>query len=121
MIESKESRWKDIFKHLKEAGLEVYSPGVKTGNCLAPYIVIKYDGSTRRAGISTNEDYYAVLCYVPQQSYSELEPFVQKVKQEMKKLEPMILPQGSQTPSFYDDDFKAHMISIEYKNYKKML
>ena len=119
--QTQSSRWKDIFDHLKNAGFEVYSPGIKTGNCQSPYIVIKYDGSTRRAGISTNEDFYAVLCYVPKQQYSELEPFVQRVKKEMKKLEPMILPQASQTPSFYDDGFQAHMISIEYKNYKKML
>lgn len=46
---------------------------------------------------------------------------VQEVKKAMKALEPMILPYGSQTPSYYDDSVKAHMISIEYKNYKKKL
>jgi hypothetical protein len=124
------SRWQDIFLHLKENDLEVRSPGMSTdirspgtgkGECVSPYIVLKNDGSTRRAGISTNVDLYSVMCYVPKQSYSELEVLVQKVKAVMKKLEPMILPYGSETPSYYDDDVKAHMISIEYKNYKKML
>jgi len=116
-----DSRWRDILLQLKNSGFEVYSPGVKVGDCLTPYIVVKVDGSTRRVGISTNESYYSILCYVPKQQYSHLEPFVQAVKQEMKKLEPMILPQGTQTPSFYDDGFNAHMVSIMYKNYKKML
>ena len=44
-----------------------------------------------------------------------------KVKRIMKELEPMIVPYGMQTPSYYDDGYKAHMISIEYANYKKML
>ena len=121
IIEQQKSRWADIFKHLQGNGFEVYSPGVKIGDCLKPYIVVAHSGSTRRFGISTNEDYYSILCYVPQQRYSDLEPLLLSVKAAMKNLEPMIFPRGDETPSFYDDTFKAHMISIMYKNYKKML
>lgn len=116
-----ESRWQDIFKHLKSSGFDVYSPGVKVGECMSEYVVIKNDGSSKISGISTNDDLYAVMCYVPKQAYSKLEPMVQKVKKAMKELEPMIMPYGSQTPSYYDDGYKAHMISIEYKNHKKIL
>lgn len=115
------SRWADIFKHLKSKGFEVYSPGIKVGDCESKYIVVKHVGSVRRLGISTNEDYYSVMCYVPKQNYSELEPFVMNVKEAMKEIEPMLLPRGQEMPSFYDDTYSAHMISIEYKNYKKML
>jgi uncharacterized surface anchored protein len=115
------SRWQDIFVHLKENKIDVYSPGIKIGECLSPYVVVSHNGSTRYAGISTNIDLYSVMVYVPKQQYSELEMMVQRVKQIMKKMEPMILPYGNETPSFYDDDFKAHMISVDYKNYKKML
>lgn len=115
-----ESRWQDIFLHLKKEGFEVYSPGTKTGECLNEYIVIKNNGSSRHTSFSTDNDLYTVMCYVPKEKYSTLEPFIQKVKKSMKGLEPMILPQGSQTPSYYDDSFKAHMISINYKNYKKI-
>lgn len=114
------SRWQDIFLHLQTSGFDVYPPGVKVGECTEEYIVVKNDGSARHSGISTDDDFYAVMCYVPKQSYSSLEPMVQRVKSAMKELEPMILPQGSQTPSYYDDSYKAHMISIEYKNYKKL-
>jgi hypothetical protein len=115
-----ESRWQDIFIHLKNQGFDVYSPGVKTGECTSEYLVVKNDGSSKHSSFSTDVDLYAVLCYVPKNRYSSLEPLVQRVKNSMKELEPMILPYGSQTPSYYDDSLKAHMVSIEYKNYKKL-
>ena len=115
------TRWQDIFNHLKNEGFDVRSPGVSVGACESPYIVVKHGGGARIPGISTNNDVYGILVYVPKQSYSELEVQVMSVKLAMKKLEPMILPYGSETPSFYDDGFQAHMISIQYKNYKKML
>lgn len=114
------SRWQDIFLHLQSAGFDVYPPAVKAGECQAEYIVVKNDGSSKHMSFSTDVDLYAIMCYVPKESYSSLEPFVQRVKNSMKGLEPMIKPYGSQTPSYYDDSLKAHMVSIEYKNYKKL-
>lgn len=119
-FEYKDSRWQDIFLHLQKEGFDVYSPGIKAGECTSEYLVIKNDGSSKHASFSTDTDLYAVMCYVPKDKYSTLEPLVQKVKKSMKGLEPMIKPYGSQTPSYCDDSVKAHMISIEYKNYKKL-
>lgn len=119
-FEYADSRWQDIYLHLQKEGFDVYSPGTKTGQCLNEYIVVKNNGSSKLASFSTNSDLYTIMCYVPKDKYSSLEPFIQKVKKSMKGLEPMILPQGSQTPSYYDDGFKAHMVSIGYKNYKKI-
>lgn len=115
-----ETVWKDIFDLLVSKGFEVYSPGTKKGECTSEYIVVKNDGSTQHILASTDVDLYAVMCYVPQQQYSRLETLVLRVKQAMKELYPQVIPYGSQTPSYYDDNYKAHMISIEYKNYKKM-
>lgn len=120
-FEYADSRWQDIFLHLNKSGFDVYPPGIKVGECTSQYIVVKNDGSTRHTGVSTDDDFYAVMCYVPKNSYSTLEPMVQAVKRAMKELEPMILPYGSQTPSYYDDSLKAHTVSIQYKNYKKLL
>ena len=120
-FEFEDTRWKDIFIHLQSSGFDVYPPAVKVGECQSEYIVVKNDGSSRHAGISTDDDYYAIMCYVPKQAYSSLEVLLQQVKRVMKGLEPMIIPTGSQTPSYYDDSVKAHMISIQYKNYKKIL
>ena len=119
-FEYKESRWQDIFLHLKNQGFDVYSPGTKIGECTSEYLVVKNDGSSKHVSFSTDVDLYAVMCYVPKEKYSALEPLVQMVKKSMKELEPMIKPYGSQTPSYYDDSVKAHMVSIEYKNYKKL-
>ena len=100
------TRWQDIQLHLKNEGFDVYSPGVKVGACKSPYLVVRHDGSTRKAGISTNIDVYSILVYVPKDNYSELEVQVMKVKIAIKKLEPMIMPNGSETPSFYDDGLR---------------
>lgn len=116
-----ESRWRDIFNHLKAKGFDVYPPSTKVGECTSEYLVVKNNGSTKSANFSTDIDLYSVMCYVPKTSYSTLEILVQKVKKAMKELEPMILPYGSQTSSYYDDSYKAHMVSIEYKNHKKIL
>lgn len=119
-FEYEESRLQDIYVLLEEKGFDVYMPGIKTGECKHPYVVVKNDGSSRHASFSTDVDLYSVMVYVPKMAYSKLEPMVQSVKLAMKDLEPMIKPYGSQTPSYYDDSYKAHMVSIEYKNYKKI-
>lgn len=119
-FEYSDSRWQDIFLHLKKSGFEVYPPGQKVGECLTKYIVVKNNGSSKHPSFSTDIDLYSIMCYVPKERYSLLEQFVQAVKINMKELEPMIMPYGNQTPSYYDDGVKAHMISIGYKNYKKL-
>ena len=121
IFQPEESRWQDIYTCLENAGFEVYPPGIKVGDCTREYVVIKNDGSTRHPSLSTDMDLYSVMCFVPKNKYSTFEPLVQNVKKAMKGLEPMIIPYGMQTPSYYDDSYKAHMISIEYVNYKKML
>ena len=119
-FEYKDSRWQDIFLNLKKQGFDVYSPGIKTGECVSEYVVVKNDGSSKHTSFSTDVDLYAIMCYVPKNKYSSLEPLVQREKNAMKRLEPMIKPYVTQTPSYYDDSYKAHMVSIEYKNYKKL-
>lgn len=113
------SRWEDIFRCLEKGGFKVYPPGIATGECKEPYVVVKNDGSTTHSSFSTDVSLYAIMCYVPKQAYSKLEPLVQSVKKAMVDLEPMIKQYGQETPSYYDDSVKAHMVSIEYKNYKK--
>lgn len=125
MIDTKEfvpleSRWQDIYAHLKSKGYKVFAPGTVVGDCVEPYIVVKNDGYYKHANFSTGREMYVVMCYVPKGQYSKLEPMVQKVKKDMKEIEPMIVPYGSQMPSYYDDYYKAHYISIEYENYKKI-
>lgn len=115
------SRWQDLYLHLQKSGFDVYAPGVKLGTeCSSPYLVVKKDGSSFHTFASTYVDLYTIMCFVAKQDYSKLDEFVQRVKRAMKFAEPMFYPTGAQTPSYYDDSIKAHMVSITYKNYKKM-
>lgn len=114
-----QSRWQDIFLHLKEKGIDAYSPSTKIGECQEPYVVILDDGEIEVLGFSSTQHFYTVLCYVPQNGYSNLEPYVLKVESAMKELQPMIMPSRMKTTSYYDDYIKAHMVSIQYHNYRK--
>lgn len=116
-----ESRWQDLYLHLKNKGYDVYAPAQKVGECTEPYLVVKNDGSYQHVNFSTDRDMYAIYCYVPKLRYSELEPLVQRVKRDMRELYPMFQVYGQQLASFYDDEVKAHYITIEYENYKKVL
>ena len=115
-----ESRAQDIYRHLKDNDFAVFWPGQKVGDCTYPYVVVKNDGGYRHVSFSSNRDMYAIQCYVPRNSYSKLEPMVQRVKTVMYELYPMIQYYGQDMPSFYDDTVKAHYITIEYENYKKL-
>lgn len=111
--------WEKIFKHLKANGFEVYSPSTKNGECTKPYVVIKNSGLSAHPSFSSDIESYYVMCYVPHNQYSKLEPYKNSVKKALKELYPMIREGGTETPSYYDDKYKAHMISVLYVNYKK--
>lgn len=115
----KDTRWEDIYVKLKEHNIEVYSPGQKTGECTAPYVVVKIAGRVDSTEISSSQDLYDIMCYVPKDAYSTLEAFVDRVEQAMDELFPMIRPMHFHTASFYDDSCKGHMVSTQYVNWKK--
>ncbi len=115
------SRIQDIYLHLKKKGFEVYFPAQKVGECLSPYVVVKDATTSQYLEYSSTVTYYDLMCYIPKDHFSNLEPFVESVKVAMRELVPMIKPTYSQTQSYYDDSVKAHMISVQYKNYRKII
>lgn len=114
------TRFMDIYRHLSENGVEVYSPAQKEGECTSSYVVVKDAGTTKYTNISSTQTLYDVMCYVPKAHFTELEQFVERVKSIMKGLYPMVVPTYFETASFYDDSVKAHMISIQYRNARKI-
>lgn len=114
------SRWGDIYNKLKSLGWDVYSPAQHEGECISPYVVIKIGTLGQINGFSSTRYLYDLMLYVPKNMYSELEGLVEKLKSDMKSLEPMIMPMHFQTASFYDDGIKAHMISVQYRNNRKL-
>lgn len=114
------TRYMDIYKHLKNNGVEVYSPSQKQGECKSPYVVVKDAGTTQYMQFSSTQTLYDIMCYVPKDRFTYLEQYVSKIKAVMNGLKPMIMPLYVETPSFYDDTVKAYMISIQYRNMRKM-
>lgn len=114
-----DSRWGDIFLHLKKAGIAVYAPGTKEGECKKSYVVVKGAGTSKVEGISSSAALFDILAYVPKNSYSKIESYVREVENAMDGLWPMIRPTHFQTEPFFDENVKGWMVSIQYVNYRK--
>ena len=110
--------WEIVQETLIDAGIDTYPPSTKHGDCKEPYVVLKDAGSSPVVGKSSEYHYYEIMCYVPMNSYHTLNDFVERCKAVMREdpIFPMLVPTGVQTPSFFDDSFNAHMISVQYRN-----
>jgi len=104
-----------IFDHLTSKGVEVHFPGIKSGKCEAPYVVIKDMGQT---GNSYNgSKIIHMLIYTPQVSYITMINLRDQIKMFMDELS--YIKTGSETPVIIEDDIKAFSSSIEYQVFKK--
>lgn len=104
----------------QDGATDVFFPSQHKGECLKEYIVVKTDGTITEAVVSSERPIYTILCYVPENQYSRLETFVAETKQKMKKVFPLVMYIGNETPSFYDDDVKGHMISFQYQGCRRL-
>lgn len=120
LMEENNNRWGDIYKHLKSKGFDVYAPSQHIGECTSKYVVVKILGSSKIGDFSSVSQQYDILMYMPKYEYSQFEDFIASVKQAMEELQPMIMPMYTQTQSFYDDTVKGHMVSIQYRNSRKI-
>lgn len=111
---------KQIRKVLSEDGTKVYFPSQHKGECTEKYIVVKHDGATEEFTVSSERPIYTIMCYVPYENYGQLEQFVLETKQKMKKLYPLVMYVGNDTPSIYENDIKSHMISFQYQGCRKI-
>lgn len=110
--------WEIVQHALIDAGIDTYPPAAKTGDCKKPYCVLKDAGSSQIGAFSSERHFYDLMCYVPKNKYMDLQGFVQQCKEVMEKspIYPMLIPTGVETPSFFDDSYNAHMISVQYRN-----
>lgn len=118
---AQETRNMDIFLHLEGKGVKAYFPGQKEGECIEPYVVVKFNGETKLGQYSSTQAVYDLMCYVPKDQYTLLERYADQVQAYMKELHPMVKTLYSKTPSYYDDTLKAHMTSMQYTNHKKII
>lgn len=106
---------------LKEEGFDVYFPSQHKGECISKYIVIKRDGTVSELGVSSERPIYTIMCYVPENKYSELDDFVLQVKDAMRGMYPTLIYEGNETSSLYEEDNKSHMVSFQYLNCRRIL
>ena len=109
--------FKEIYKHLKNNGFDVYSIGQHEGICTKPYLVIKENGESEIAGTSLTNDIVEILIYYPIGTYSKLDEYKQSTlytKQLWKGIRRIIDPM----PTIIDDDKKAYMTSFSYRKIK---
>ena len=114
------SRIKDVYKFLKDAGIEVYFRGQHNGFCTSKYCVIASLGETKLPSISSTTNTIEIMCYVPAKVASELDEYCDEVKEIMLGMRPMIKPMYNDIGDYIDDDIKAVMRTMQYKFYRKI-
>lgn len=110
----------DIYVHLEDSGIEVYLPGQHIGEVKTNYVVLKDEGTQQFREYTSTQSFVDLICYVPQNKYSELITFMDEVKEIMKDMYPMVKPTYNETPTFFDDVVKGWSISIEYMYFRKI-
>lgn len=109
--------FKEIYKHLKERGFNVYSIGQHQGVCTEPYLVIKENGESEVVGANLSNDIIEILIYYPIGNYSLLEGQINALKHDMQELRKLRRVLNA-SPTIIDDDKKAYMTSLYYRRIK---
>lgn len=117
-MDNKTTVTEDIYDCLKKAGLEVYTPGQHTGECVSEYVVVQDAGDVNTTEMRVKTKTFNVMCYVPHGRYFDMERLCEKVLKAMRKLYPMMIETGNKTPVVFDDSVKGWTQSIEYANYR---
>ena len=112
--------WKKIFTYLKRNNIEVYPPQTKVGEATKPYVVLKHGLSLKVGDYSSSQTIYDVLVYTPKNQYSKAYDNVEQVKTLLKGLRPMLIPTYSETEPYFDETVQAWLVSLQYKNYRKL-
>lgn len=112
--------WELMYRTLKDAGIDVYTPSQHEGDCVSPYVVISPQGSNRFNEYSTEVINIDVLCYVPMNKFSMLDPFVNEVKGILEGIYPVIKNTYNDVPGFPDDSNKSMSWSISYEGHKQL-
>lgn len=115
------SIWTIIQEELEKNGIDAYPPGTHEGECKKEYVVIKQSGGMQLNNYSSEQIMYDFMLYVPKNKYHTLDDFEVRVKSilDVQPLYPMLMPTGSSTPDYYDNEVKAHMRSFMYRINKR--
>lgn len=107
----------EIYKHLKNNGVDVYSIGQHEGLCEKPYVVVKERGTSEIVGTSLVNDIVELLIYYPIGTYSKLGEYKAYIKNTMK-LKKEFRRVIESSPTVIDDDKKAYTTWFTYTKIK---
>lgn len=110
---------KKMTDQLMQDGIKVFPPASHKGECKEPYCVVKDEGGSKFQSYSTQQKLYSIYCHVPVYMYLDLEDFTKKCKESVEKLAPMLMPTGTETPSFLDSSTNDYSKSVEYRCYSR--
>lgn len=110
-------------EHLTASGILTYKPGVATGKCRAPYVVVRGGGAYARgmsgaAGIGYRT--VTLYCFVPRVG-GDLSAFVAEVRQIMRGLKSQLRPTGNEGIEMLEEDFDARSQTLEYQALRAIL
>ena len=123
-------------EHLTASGILTYKPGVATGKCRAPYVVVRGGGAYARgisgaaipfpcltmpsgaAGIGYRT--VTLYCFVPRVG-GDLPAFVAEVRRIMRGLKSQLRPTGNEGIEMLEEDFDARSQSLEYQALRAIL
>ena len=103
-------------EHLTASGILTYKPGVATGKCRAPYVVVRGGGAYAR-GMSGAAGIY---CFVPRVG-GDLPAFVAEVRRIMRGLKSQLRPTGNEGIEMLEEDFDARSQTLEYQALRAIL
>lgn len=109
--------FKKLYLHLKNNGFNVYSIGQHEGVCIDPYIVISETGDSDIVGKNLMNKNVELLVYYPLGKYSEINNYIEKIKNTMKELSCFRRVINS-NPIIVDDDKQAYMTFLAYRKIK---
>lgn len=104
-------------EHLTASGILCYKPGIATGKCRQPYVVVRGSGAYARgmsgaAGIGYRT--VTLYCFVPRTG-GDLPAFVSEVRQTMRALKTQLRPTGNEGAEMLEEDFDARSQTVEYQ------
>lgn len=102
---------------LTQSGLRCYSPGVATGPCRAPYVVVRGGGAYARGLSGAAGLGYRIVtlyCFVPRVG-GDLTGLVARAKAAMRALHGQLRPTGNEGPEMLEQEYDARSQTIEYQ------
>lgn len=98
-------------EHLTASGILTYKPGVATGKCRAPYVVVRGGGAYARGmsgagGNRLSDGDALLLCAARGQRPAA---FVAEVRRIMRGLKSQLRPTGNEGIEMLEEDFDARM------------